>query len=335
MNAPTTPRPATTADDPAARPPDTPAAGIVLKHGRALARLQQFTTLALLTAAALWFVLAWRRGEPAWAGAGAALILFGYALTLAAEFVLLARINRRDTAPPASLWQLLSAWLGEVVAAPRVFCWRQPFRSRRWPDHLPADVAGRRGVVLVHGFVCNRGLWNPWMQRLHARGVPFVAVNLEPVFGSIDDYAVIIDQAVQQVHAATGLPPVIVGHSMGGLAVRRWWSLSADDGRVSHVITIGTPHHGTWLARWAFSRNGRQMQLASAWLQQWQGTDTPARAARYTCFYGHCDNIVFPASNATLAGADNRHLSAVAHVHMADRPEPFEELLRRLQAPVA
>jgi pimeloyl-ACP methyl ester carboxylesterase len=305
------------------------------KHPGSLARIQQFTTLTLLSAAVLWFVLAWRDGEPARAGVGAAVILFGYALTLAVEFMLLARINKRDATPPATLRQLLSAWLGEVVAAPRVFCWRQPFRSQRWPDHLPASAAGRRGVVLVHGFVCNRGLWNPWMQRLHARGVPFVAVNLEPVFGSIDDYAAIIDQAVQQVQAATGLPPVLVGHSMGGLAVRRWWSLAANDHRVSHVITIGTPHHGTWLARWAFSHNGRQMQLASGWLQQLQGAHTATRAARFTCFFGHCDNIVFPASHATLAGADNRHLPGVAHVHMADRPEPFEELLRRLQAPVA
>jgi triacylglycerol esterase/lipase EstA (alpha/beta hydrolase family) len=306
----------------------------MLKHPGSLARLQQLTTLALLSGAVLWFVIAWRDGERAQAGLGAAVILFGYALTLAAEFVLLARINRHDAAPPATRSQLLSAWLGEVIAAPRVFCWRQPFRSQRWPDHLPAAAAGRRGVVLVHGFVCNRGLWNRWMRRLHARGVPFVAVNLEPVFGSIDNYAAIIDQAVRAVERATGLPPVLVGHSMGGLAVRRWWSLAVDDGRVSHAITIGTPHHGTWLARWAFSRNGRQMQLASRWLQQLQSTDTPARAARFTCFYGHCDNIVFPASNATLAGADNRHLPAVAHVHMADRPEPFDELLRRLQAPV-
>jgi triacylglycerol lipase len=262
-------------------------------------------------------------------------ILFSYAFTLAAEFVLLARINKHDATPTASLWQLLSAWLGELIAAPRVFCWRQPFRSQRWPDHLPTGAAGRRGVVLVHGFVCNRGLWNPWMQRLHARGVPFVAVNLEPVFGSIDDYAAIIDKAVQQVQAATGLPPVLVGHSMGGLAVRRWWSLAADDRRVSHVITIGTPHHGTWLARWAFSRNGRQMQLASGWLKDLQAAEAADRAARFTCFFGHCDNIVFPASHATLSGADNRHLPGVAHVHMADRPEPFEELLRRLQPPIS
>jgi pimeloyl-ACP methyl ester carboxylesterase len=307
----------------------------MLKSAGALARLQQLTTLSLLAAAALWFAVAWREGEPRAAWVGAGLILFGYALTLAAEFVLLARINRCDTAPPASAWQLLTAWLGEVIAAPKVFCWRQPFRSRRWPDHVPASAANRRGVVLVHGFVCNRGVWNPWMQRLHALDVPFVAVNLEPVFGSIDDYAGIIEQAVQTLERATGLPPVLVAHSMGGLAVRRWWSMAADDGRVCHAITIGTPHHGTWLARWAFSRNGRQMRLGSRWLQQVQAAETAARAARFTCFFGHCDNIVFPATHATLAGADNRHLSAVAHVHMAEHPQPFDELLRRLRTPVS
>jgi pimeloyl-ACP methyl ester carboxylesterase len=310
---------------------------VLLKPAGALARLQQFTTLTLLGAAALWFAVAWRADEPGWAGLGAGVILFGYALTLSAEFMLLARINRGDAAPPATVAQMLSAWLGEVRAAPLVFCWRQPFRSQRWPDHLPANATGRRGVVLVHGFVCNRGLWNPWMQRLHAQGVPFVAVNLEPVFGSIDDYAGVVEQAVQAVERATGMPPVLVGHSMGGLALRCWWARHAGERRVHHAITIGTPHHGTWLARWAFSSNGRQMRQASVWMQELRArelsSDLATRYARFTCFFGHCDNIVFPASNATLAGADNRHLPAVAHVHMADRPEPFDELLRCLDAP--
>jgi triacylglycerol lipase len=298
-----------------------------------LARLQQFTTFTLVLAAVAWFHQAWRAGHAEWAAAGVALILLGYALVLAFEFVLLWRVNQRDPAPPAGVGQLLRAWWGEVISAPRVFCWRQPFASRRWPDHLPDGAVGRRGVVLVHGFVCNRGLWNPWMERLIALGVPYVAVNLEPVFGSIDHYPGRVEQAVQAVERATGLPPVLVGHSMGGLVLRRWWSGVADDQRIHHLITIGTPHRGTWLARWAFSHNGRQMRIGSRWLQDLQASETPARGARFTCFYGHCDNIVFPASHATLAGADNRHLPAVAHVHMADRPEPFQELLRRLQTP--
>ncbi len=295
-----------------------------------LAALQRITTLGLLTLAGGWAILAWRAGHMSWALVGALLIAFGYALVLGIEFTLLRHAHGHDPAPRARAAQLLSAWWGEVRSAPIVFCWRQPFRSQRWPDHLPAGAMGRRGVLLIHGFVCNRGLWNPWLERLHARGVPFVAINLEPVFGSIDDYSVTIDEAVQRLERATGMAPLIVAHSMGGLAVRHWWADGNNDQRVHHLVTLGTPHQGTWLARFAVTPNGRQMQQGSAWLRGLAAREPSDRAARFTCFYSHCDNIVFPPSTATLAGADNRHLPGVAHVHMASRPEPWQELARWL-----
>jgi triacylglycerol esterase/lipase EstA (alpha/beta hydrolase family) len=295
-----------------------------------LARLQRITTLGLLAAAALWAALAWRNGHELWAWLGGLLLVFGYALVLAAEFALLRMLHGSDPAPRATAAQLARAWWGEVRSAPLVFCWRQPFLSRRWPDHVAADAQDRWGVLLVHGFVCNRGLWNPWLERLHARGVPCIAVNLEPVFGSIDDYVATIEAAVQGLEHATGLPPLIVAHSMGGLAVRRWWAERGNGARVHHVITLGTPHQGTWLARFAVTPNGRQMQRHSHWLSALARRESPDRSAHITCFYSHCDNIVFPPSTATLAGAENRHLSGVAHVHMVSRQEPWDELLRRL-----
>jgi len=249
---------------------------------------------------------------------------------LAVEFVLVRWVHGDDPAPQARPTQLLAAWWGEVCSAPLVFCWRQPFRSNAWPDHLPPDANGRRGLLLVHGFICNRGLWNPWFARLRAFGVPHVAVNLEPVFGAIDDYLGVIDAAVLRLEQATGQAPVIVAHSMGGLAVRHWWAERGDDARVSHVVTIGTPHFGTWLARIAVSPNARQMRQRSGWLQALAQREPPGRYQSFTCFYSHCDNIVFPPSTATLPGADNRHLAGVAHVHMASRGEPFDAVLRRL-----
>ncbi len=299
-----------------------------------LARLQQFTTLGGTLLAVLWALLAWRMGSPAWGWAGLLVVLGGYAGVLALEFTLVHVVGHGgDPTPPARPVDLVRAWWGEVRAAPRAFCWRQPFRSRRWPDHLPADAAGRRGVLLVHGFVCNRGLWNPWLQRLAARGVPVVAVNLEPVFGSIDDYIGIIEQGMSKLQVCTGLAPIVVAHSMGGLALRRWWCEQQDNARVHHVLTLGTPHQGTWLARFALTRNARQMRRASPWLLALSAREPPGRAARFTCFYSHCDNIVFPPATATLHGADNHHLPGVAHVQMADRPEPWATLQRLLQEP--
>jgi pimeloyl-ACP methyl ester carboxylesterase len=299
-----------------------------------LARLQQLTTLALLGAAIAWAVFFGSTGRPVLAVLGALLILLGYALFLGIEFVLIAKVHADDDPTPrATTGQLLRAWCGEVWSAPQVFCWRQPFRSFAEPDHLGADATGRRGVVFVHGFVCNRALWNPWMARLRAAGVPFVAVNLEPVFGSIDAYPPVIDAAVQRVELATGLAAVIVAHSMGGLAVRAWLDVQAADQRVHRVITIATPHGGTWLARFAFLPNALQMRLANPWLTQLAAREPPQRMTRFTCFYGHCDNIVFPPRTATLAGADNRHLAATAHVHMVAAEAVFSELGRWLDTP--
>lgn len=292
-----------------------------------LARLQQATTLGLLGAAILcawWFA---QQGRPLLSAVGAASILFGYAAALAIEMTLMARVNRSDGAPRASLSQIVRGWWSEVTTAPRVFCWRQPFRSMLVGDQLTGTT---RGVVLVHGFVCNRGLWNPWLSRLRQRGTPVVAVNLEPVFGSIDAYPAIVEAAVARIERATGQAPVIVAHSMGGLAVRAWLDRDQALERVHHVITIGTPHHGTWLARFAQTPNGREMRLNSTWLRSLAAREGEALRRRFTCFYGHCDNIVFPASSATLVGADNRHLEAIAHVAMTYHPDVFSEVVRWL-----
>ena len=298
-----------------------------------LARLQQCIALTLLTLALVWLAFTLPAGRWGLAVLGLLVLGGGHAVVLGLECLLVARLNRHDpAAPTATAGQWLRAWAAECLSAPRVFLWLQPFRSRRWPDWLPGQAAGRRGVLLVHGFVCNRGLWNDWLQRLTAQGVPFVAIDLEPVFGAIDDYTGRIAEGVARLQACTGLPPVVVAHSMGGLAVRRWRASDGRAGRVHRVLTLGTPHRGTWFARWGFAPNTMQMRLHGAWLdalcrdEAAQGLDF----SDWTCFFSHCDNIVCPAGTATLPGADNRHLPATAHVHMVEHPAAWAELQRRL-----
>jgi len=299
-----------------------------------LARLQQLTTLAILLATLLW-ALGWlRSGHAGVAAVGAVFFVFGYVLVLGLEFILLYRVSRSGIAPRASAMRLARAWLGEVLTTPRVFFWRQPFRSRAQPDWLPPEAIGRRGMVLVHGFACNRGFWNPWMRRLRELGVPHIAVDLEPVFGSIDAYPTLIDCAVQRLRALSGQLPLVVAHSMGGLAVRAWSAATAEGAH--HIVTIASPHGGTWLARYAIGRNAAEMRLDSQWLRRLAAREAESGAfdaTRWTCFYSDCDNIVFPTTTATLPGADNRHIAGSAHMHLAFVPEVFAEVLRRLDEP--
>jgi hypothetical protein len=83
------------------------------------------------------------------------------------------------------------------------------------------------------------------------------------------------------------------------------------------VITIGTPHAGTWLARFSHLANGRQMRMRGDWLGELGLYATQERHAAFTCWYSNCDNIVFPTSSGALPGADNRLVRGVAHVDLA------------------
>jgi len=297
-----------------------------------LARLQQVLVLTAVLLALAW-VLVFRDKGLAWALGGPALIVFGYVLILALEFVFVALLHRDDPAPRASASELLSAWWQEARVAPLVFAWRQPFRWRCLPDtEVAAGYGAMPVVVLVHGFVCNRGFWLPWMRCLRDRGQGYVSVNLEPVFGSIDAYVPLIEDAVARAERAGGPLPVLVCHSMGGLAARAWLAAQpANDMRVSRVITIGSPHQGTWLGHLSHLPNGREMRLGGQWLQLLRQRELALRPqhtyARFVCWYSSADNIVFPASTATLAGADNRFLPATPHVAMAFHPTVMAESL--------
>jgi pimeloyl-ACP methyl ester carboxylesterase len=254
---------------------------------------------------------------------------------LGLEFVLLARVGRPGRGVPSpTRAQLARAWLSETIHLYRTFCWRQPFRWRAEPDVLPVDGAGRTGVVLVHGFMCNRGFWGPWLRRLRAEGHPAVAVNLEPVSGPIESYVQAVDHAVALLTQRTGRPPLLVCHSMGGLAARAWWRQTHAQRSVAGLVTIGSPHGGTWMGRFSRRPNGRQMRLDGQWVHALALAEQKVPLPPTTCWYSNCDNIVFPAETATLPAARNRFVPGEAHVALAFHPDVIEDclgLLRRAE----
>jgi len=296
-----------------------------------LARLQQSIVLTIACAALAASIFGAQSGRAWLGGAVIAIAIAGYLSAIAFEFWLLRRSYAADDPERPSVRELARAWATEVVVAPRVFLWNQPFRSTRHPDHLPAQARGRRGVVLVHGFFCNRGLWNPWLGRLRAADIPFVAVNLEPMLGSIDDYGETIAVAVAAVEAATGAPPLVVGHSMGGLAVRAWLA-AHPAARVHRLVTIATPHAGTRIARHARGANAAQMRHGSDWLATLARSHEATAGPSMLCFWSRCDNIVFPTRNATLPSADNREVAGAPHVAMVFHPVVIDEVLRLASA---
>ncbi len=274
-----------------------------------------------------WFVVAWcltalgwttfaAQHSVGWLVGGWAVLVGGHALVLAAEFVASALVNRRGEGPHASASDLLRAWWAECLLSPRIWAWRQPFRSTAIADHFPA-TDGRRGVVLIHGFSCNRGFWLPWLRRLTLQGRCVVAVDLEPPLGSLDGFVQTVDDAIRQVRTATGLPPMVVAHSMGGLVARAWWCRTRGAQPVHRIVTLATPHAGTWTARIGRAASSLEMRIGSPWLAALAQAQQGCEPARFTCWFSNCDNMVFPMHTATLPGADNRPAHGLAHVELA------------------
>lgn len=212
------------------------------------------------------------------------------------------------------------AFGGEFLAALRIYWFQLPWAAGASelarPDIPPQTQSWRVPVMLVHGYICNRRVWDKMAVALQQAGHPVLAITLEPLFTSIDDYTAHIQQAVKQLKQATGAAQVaLVGHSMGGLAIRAWMRKhgSAD---VAKVITLGTPHQGTQLASWSPTTNAAQMAWHSPWLQALQASETIATWQLIDIVLTHHDNIVFPQREQVLPSACVTEFKGLGHLQL-------------------
>src|SRR5450759_639339 len=217
----------------------------------------------------------------------------------------------------------LRLYFAELRAYIVIYNLYQPFEPLLMgAETLQPLPRGRLPVLLVHGYVCNRGFMLPLRRYLGAHGVSAYSHNLEPVYADIDSYADGLARRIEDICAATGADKlVILAHSMGGLAARAYLRRHGAR-RVAKLITLGTPHHGTVTARIAAGRNGRQMVPGNAWLKQ---LNEEASSVPVVSVFSHQDNVVVPQDSAVLEGAKIVGLSGMGHVSM-----PFSRQIREI-----
>lgn len=214
----------------------------------------------------------------------------------------------------------LTALANEFAARFICFNWSQPFPQLA----LGADPYGAKSgvpILLVHGYVCNRGLWMTFIKRLADAGLgPIHTITLTPLFGGIDVLVTKLDAQIEAICVKTGAPKVmIVAHSMGGLVARAYLA-QARTLRVSKLVTLGSPHHGTQLARLGIGTNAREMRDGGDWLLNLAKMETRNTESGHTMFpatlsiYTLNDDLVYPPESSVLAWAENVPVSAVGHM---------------------
>jgi triacylglycerol esterase/lipase EstA (alpha/beta hydrolase family) len=290
--------------------------------------------LVLLVQGVAVLLIAWtllHRGTPAWGALLAGVVavaLVRLAINMN-NFVMASRAA--SPTPPAyrlGFGARLRMLAEEFRASMLVTSWHVPRGCARMTVH---PHGAHVPVLLVHGYGCNSGYWAHLVPLLDREGISHASVDLEPVAGSIDDYAPLLEERVQALCAATGAARIaIVAHSMGGLAARAWMRRYGS-ARVAKVITLGTPHHGTKLARFGPGANAVQMRRDGPWLRDLAASEGPDVRARIVSIYTHHDNIVAPQDSSVLPGARNIAFGGVGHVALGSNPRVLAEVLQLLR----
>lgn len=280
----------------------------------------------------------WLVSHAGWSVGAAAGLAAGFALGGRLAFVLTTfalALPASDSLPPEQRIGPLAALrmvLAEYGALCVLFTVVQPF-ERFWlgADRLAHCAARPLPLLLIHGYQCNRGFWVWLRRRLEAAGWTVATHSLEPVYADIDSYAEGIARRIDQVLAATGAPQVIlVGHSMGGLASRAYLRRHGS-ARVARLVTLGSPHRGSLLARLGLGPNARQMRVGSTWLG---ALDAPLPPGSVSIYSRH-DNYVYPQrACSTLDGAATVVIGGVGHLGMAFSPRILGCLTDALDASV-
>lgn len=256
--------------------------------------------------------------------------LVGTGLVLAIEFIVGAISDPRK--PPLPLGGTIPIWWEETLISTRVFSFTQPFAAR-FPEPPLVRDPRRPAVLLVHGYMCNRAVWRALLASGRLARCNVATVDLEPIFGPMDHYADVVRDAIDKLRAATGAAEVaLVGHSMGGLAIRVYLH-KFGDALVRKAITLATPHYGTLFGPLGAGANAKAMAGKSAFMRELEQGLSPRLAAKFVCVATIDDNLIVPRTSPLLAGARHVLLDRVGHLALIEDARAWQVLEAELVPP--
>jgi len=184
----------------------------------------------------------------------------------------------------------------------------------RWLIREPDPVSASAPVLLIHGVLCNAGVWYGFRRYLAARSLgPLYTVSYGPPLASIELFAEQVARKIDTILAQTGAARVaIVGHSMGGLVARAYLRRYGT-AKVSTVITFGTPHNGS-IHAWLFPGAClAQLRPGNKWLAELNRFEDANPPVRMVSIWSWHDSMVAPQTSGRLRCAENIEVTGVGH----------------------
>ncbi|WP_244859872.1 esterase/lipase family protein [Intrasporangium calvum] len=178
--------------------------------------------------------------------------------------------------------------------------------------------AAQTPILLIHGLVDNRSIFTVLRRRLVSRGFGRIeSINYPLSTQDVRAAAARLSDEVERLVEETGYERIhIIGHSLGGLIARYYVTRLGGDLRVHTLVTLGTPHGGSYLAYAWDSPLTRQLRPGSKLLAE---LAQPVRECqtRFISYWSDLDQVVLPQRNAALRHPDlnvhNIGLHGVGH----------------------
>jgi triacylglycerol lipase len=190
---------------------------------------------------------------------------------------------------------------------------------------VAAMEAAGTPIILIHGVAANRSAFTLLASSLRRRGFGVVyALNygwLTALIGDIRRAAEDLGTQVERVCKQTGSEQVyIVGHSLGGLVARYYVQRLGGHSRVHTLVTLGTPHQGTFVAYLLPAKLTGQLRPGSTLLTELT-EPAPQCRTRFVTVWSEMDQLVIPQRNARLEHPDllteEHQLRNIGHVSLA------------------
>lgn len=170
-------------------------------------------------------------------------------------------------------------------------------------------------LFLVHGIGDTARVFNPMVAYLRDRGWTAIhAINLQPNNGDVG-----LDRLAQQVQASIeavspeGTPVDLVGFSMGGIVSRYYVQRLGGAERIQRLITISSPHNGTWMGYFRHNPGACQMRPQSAFLQDLNASVVELAQVDFTSIWTPYDLMIVPARSSCLPVGTMQQFPVLAH----------------------
>jgi pimeloyl-ACP methyl ester carboxylesterase len=233
------------------------------------------------------------------------------------------QVERALPEPLARLGRGISTALVSLLPAPIREGWALAAREEALPP-----------VLMVPGFMGPGFLLAPLAAFLRAHGREVHVLRTFPALGGVEASAHRIVGAIARLREETGAAQVdLVAHSMGGLACRYYMNHLMAEPVVRRFVSIATPHLGTRLAHFPFTRSAHDMRPGGPLLAA-LAERPPAEGVRCYTIRAGWDQIVVPRHHGRWEGhARDHELPWAEHWAVQLDPRTLALVLTLLEEP--